>query len=178
MGPRPEELPDQFQNAQAPGQRLHFKRHRELRPHDGRVETQPSPARCGPGLARPPQAHAFDKRTQDGKVGTRRHRDVGIEHNVPRCQRFVRACGQPDDWGRGTYGRSLSESRPTPATRPTLGHEAAPRSSYRLCTSRTALAQDHLMTPTHRREGQTPDHAGIHHRILGDAQRAKRQRGS
>jgi hypothetical protein len=50
----PQEMPDQFQNAQAPRQRLHFKRHGELRAHDQRVDAQASPAGLGPGLACPP----------------------------------------------------------------------------------------------------------------------------
>src|SRR6266853_6458922 len=52
--------------------------------------------------------------------------------------------------------------------RPTLGSKANPEPYDWLCTSRAAVAKDHLMTPTHGGEGQTPGRAGVHHRTLGD----------
>jgi hypothetical protein len=90
-------MPDQFQNAKAPGQRLHFKRHRQLQPHDDRVDAQASPAGLGPGLVCPPQANAFDKRTQDAKISAGRHGDEVIERDFPSGQRLVRSVGQPQD---------------------------------------------------------------------------------
>lgn len=177
MGPRSQEMPAQFQNAQAPGQRLYVKRHRELRPHDDRIDAQASPAGLGPGLVRPPSANACDQCTQDGTVGPGRHGDAGIESAFPACQRLVSPIGQPQDRGRSRHGGGLRSRRSPPTMRPTLGSTGYPQPSYRLYACRAAIAQDDLMPPTYSGQGHIPDRAGGYHRTLGDAQGAKRHRG-